>query len=152
MFTCRVFSCVVGRGCLLWPVCSLGKILLAVALLHFVLQSQVCLLLQVSLDFLLLSSGYSNFPRGVVTKLGHKSIPLEKHVQQSIVKHWDMLFPACGDVYTGSHSLWGAACFLHEWECVWVLLCISYNRVSYWSNENRFWYSEWFLTYFSVEI
>ena len=22
---CRVFSCVVGRGCLLWPVCSLGK-------------------------------------------------------------------------------------------------------------------------------
>ena len=26
---CRVFSCVVGRGCLLWPVCSLGKTLLA---------------------------------------------------------------------------------------------------------------------------
>ena len=24
---CRVFSCVVGRGCLLWPVCSLGKTL-----------------------------------------------------------------------------------------------------------------------------
>ena len=30
----RVFSCVVGRGCLLWPVCSLGKTLLAFALLH----------------------------------------------------------------------------------------------------------------------
>ena len=27
MSMCRVFSCVVGRGCLLWPVCSLGKIL-----------------------------------------------------------------------------------------------------------------------------
>ena len=26
---CAVFSCVVGRGCLLWPVCSLGKTLLA---------------------------------------------------------------------------------------------------------------------------
>ena len=25
MSMCRVFSCVVGRGCLLWPVCSLAK-------------------------------------------------------------------------------------------------------------------------------
>ena len=53
---CRVFSCVVGRGCLLWPVCSLGKTLLTFALLHFVLQGQICLLFQVSLDFLLLHS------------------------------------------------------------------------------------------------
>ena len=30
---CRVFSCVVRRGCLLWPVHSLGKTLLAFALL-----------------------------------------------------------------------------------------------------------------------
>ena len=56
MSMCRVFSCVVGRGCLLWPVCSFGKTLLAFALLHFVLQGQICLLLQVSLDFLLLHS------------------------------------------------------------------------------------------------
>ena len=56
MSTCRVFSCVVGRGCLLWPVHSLGKILLAFALLHFVLEGQICLLLQVFLDFLLLHS------------------------------------------------------------------------------------------------
>ena len=42
MSMCRVF-CVVGRGCLLWPVCSLGKILLAFALLHSVLQGQICL-------------------------------------------------------------------------------------------------------------
>ena len=46
----RVFSCVVGRGCLLWPVRSLGKTLLAFALLHSVLQGQMCLLLQVFLD------------------------------------------------------------------------------------------------------
>ena len=52
----RVISCVVGRGCWLWPVRSLGRILLAYALLHFVLQGQICLLLQVSLDFLLLHS------------------------------------------------------------------------------------------------
>ena len=53
----RFFSCVVGRGCLLWPVHSLGKTLLACALLHSVLQGQICLLLQVSLDFLLLQDG-----------------------------------------------------------------------------------------------
>ena len=52
MSMCQVFSCVVGRGCLLRPVCSLGKTLLAFALLHFAFQGQNCLLLQVSLDFL----------------------------------------------------------------------------------------------------
>ena len=54
MSMCRVFSCVVGRGCLLWPVSSLGKTLLVFALLHSVLQGQICLLHQVFLDFLLL--------------------------------------------------------------------------------------------------
>ena len=52
----RVFSCVVGQECFLWPVHSLGKTLLAFALLHSVLQRQICLLLQVFLDFLLLHS------------------------------------------------------------------------------------------------
>ena len=46
MSMCTVFPCVVGRGCLLWPVCSLGKTLLAFALMHSVLQGQICLLLQ----------------------------------------------------------------------------------------------------------
>ena len=58
MSMCRVFSCVVGRGCLLWPLCYLGQTLLAFALLHSVLQGQICLLLQVSLDFLLLHSSH----------------------------------------------------------------------------------------------
>ena len=31
MFMCKIFSCVVGRGCLLWQVCSFGKTLLAFA-------------------------------------------------------------------------------------------------------------------------
>ena len=56
MSVCRVFSCVIGRGYLLWPVCTLGRTLLAFALLHSVLQRQICLLLQVFLDFLLLHS------------------------------------------------------------------------------------------------
>ena len=33
---CRVIFCVVGKQCLLWPVCSLGKTLLTFVLLHFV--------------------------------------------------------------------------------------------------------------------
>ena len=53
---CRVFSCVVGRGCLLWWKCFLDQTLLAFALLHSVLQGQICQLLQVILDFLLLHS------------------------------------------------------------------------------------------------
>ena len=56
MSMCRVFSFVVGRGCLLWPVRSPDKTLLAFALLHSVLQGQICWLFQVSLDFLLLHS------------------------------------------------------------------------------------------------
>ena len=56
MSMCGVICCVVRRGCLLWPVCSLGKALLAFALLHSVLQGQTCLLFQVSLNFLLLHS------------------------------------------------------------------------------------------------
>ena len=35
MSTCRVFSCVVGRGFLLWPVHSFGKTVLAFYLLYF---------------------------------------------------------------------------------------------------------------------
>ena len=54
MSMCEVVSCVVEKGCLLWPVHSLGRIQLAFALLHFVLQGQTCLLFSVSLDFLLL--------------------------------------------------------------------------------------------------
>ena len=49
MSLCRVFSCVVGRGCLLWPVHFLGKTLLVFALFHSVFQGQICLLLQVFL-------------------------------------------------------------------------------------------------------
>ena len=59
MSMCGVFSCVVERGCLLRPVHSLDKTLKTLsvfALLHFLLQGQICLLLYISLDFLLLHS------------------------------------------------------------------------------------------------
>ena len=50
----RVICCV-GRGYLVW-LCILLATLLAFVLLHFVFQGQTGLLLQVSLDFLLLHS------------------------------------------------------------------------------------------------
>ena len=56
MSMCRVITCVVGKLVLLLPVCSLGKILLAFVLLHFVLQGQTCLLFQIFLNFILLHS------------------------------------------------------------------------------------------------
>ena len=56
MSMCRAFSCVVGRGCLLWPVHFLGKSLLVFAMLHSAFQGRICLLLHVFLDFLLLHS------------------------------------------------------------------------------------------------
>ena len=56
MSICRVISWVVGKGCLLWPACSLDKTLLVFALFHFVFQGQVCLLFWGSLDFLFLHS------------------------------------------------------------------------------------------------
>ena len=58
MSLCRVISCVVGRRFWQWQVHSLGKTLLVFALLQFSLQSQTCLLLYVSLDFLLLHSSF----------------------------------------------------------------------------------------------
>ena len=44
MSMCRVFSRVVGRGCLLWPERSLGKTPLAFVLLHSAFQGQIYLL------------------------------------------------------------------------------------------------------------
>ena len=60
MSMCKVFSCVVGRGCLLRPVHSLGKTLLSFALLHSIFQGQICLFFQMFLDFLLLHSSPYN--------------------------------------------------------------------------------------------
>ena len=50
---CRVLSCIVGKVYFLWLVGSLEKTLLDFAMFYFVLQSQACLLLQVSLAFLI---------------------------------------------------------------------------------------------------
>ena len=88
MFMCRVFSCVVGRGCLLWPVCSLGKILLF-TLLHSILQGQICLLFQVFLDFLLLHSSPLEWKGQLYWVLVRKGLEsLHKTIQRQLLQHY----------------------------------------------------------------
>ena len=89
MSMCRVFFCIVGRGCLLWPVCSLGKTLLAFALLHSVLQGQICLFLQVSLDFLLFHSSplwWKGHLFGVLVLKG--LVSLHRTIQLQLLQHY----------------------------------------------------------------
>ena len=74
---CVVFSCVVGRGYWLWRVHSLVRILLAFALLHCVLQGQICLLLQVFLNFLLL---YSSISQSLLKLMSIEWMMLSKHL------------------------------------------------------------------------
>ena len=100
MSMCRVFSCVVGRGCLLWPVCPLGKILLAFALLHFVLQGQICLLLQVSLDFVLLHSSPLWWKGHLFLVLILEGLIVEvMKFQLSYFKSWKMMLWKCCTQY-----------------------------------------------------
>ena len=89
MSMCRIFSCVFGRGCLLWPVHSLGKILLAFVLLHFVLQGQICLLLKVFLDFLLLHTSplwWNGHLFWVLILEG--LVGLHRTIQLQLLQHW----------------------------------------------------------------
>ena len=88
MSMCRVFSCVVGRRCLLWPVRSLGKTLLALPLLHFVLQGQICMLIQISLDFLIFHSS-SLWWKGYLFSISLLDVPLDVHrtVQLQLLQH-----------------------------------------------------------------
>ena len=89
MSMCRAFSCVVGRGCLLWPVHSPGKTLLAFALLHSVLQGQICLLLQVSLGLLLLHSSplwWKRHLSGVLILEG--LVDFRRTVQLQLLQHY----------------------------------------------------------------
>ena len=68
---------------------SLDKTLLVFALLHFVLQGQICLLLQVSLEFLLLHSipyNEKDIFCGVLVPEG--LVDLHRTVQLQFVQHY----------------------------------------------------------------
>ena len=120
MSMCRVFSCIVGRGCLLWPLRSLGTTLLAFALLHSVLQSQIFPLLQVFLDFLLLHSSpiqWKGHLFGVLVLEG--LVGLHRTIQLQLLQHyWHRLgLPWYRMVCLGNEQ----RSFCHFWDCTQVL-------------------------------
>ena len=119
---CRVISCVAERRCLLWTLHSLGNTLLAYTLLHFVLQGQTCLLLQVFLDFLLLHSSplwwKGHFFRMLILE---GLVGLHRTIQLWLLQH-----------YWSGHRLgllwyWKVCLgnkqrsFCHFWDCIQVL-------------------------------
>ena len=122
MSMCRVFSCVVGRGCLLIPVCSLCKTVLAFALLNSVLQGQICLLPQVFLDFLILHSSLLYWKGHLFWVLVLKGlVGLHRTIQlQLLQRYWlghRLGLPWYWMVCLGNEQ----RSFCHFWDCIQVL-------------------------------
>ena len=77
------------RGCLLWPVCSLDRTLLAFVLLHSVFQGQICLLRQVFFDFLLLHSSPLYWKGHLFWVLVLKGlVGLHRTIQLQLLQHY----------------------------------------------------------------
>ena len=140
MSMCRVFSCVVGRGCWLWAVGSLGKILLAFALLHFVVKDQACLLHQISLDFLLLYSSplwWKGHLFGVLVLEG--LIDLHKTVQIQLLQHYwsghrlGLLWHWMVCLVNKQRSFW------HFWDCTQRLHFRLFCWLFLFSFSSQFW-------------
>ena len=154
----RVFSCVVGRGCLLWPVCSLSKTVLAFSLLHFVLQGQTCLLLQVSLDFLLLHSNpchEKDIFFGVLVLEG--LVGLHRAVQLQFFWHWTQVCHIAGRFFTiwatreASINLAFQQSFLQWWKRFIFLLSnmVATSHCGYWALEMQLvWFTNGILVFF----
>ena len=122
MSRCRVFSCVVGRWCLLWPVRSLGKTLSAFSLLYFVLQGQICLLLEVSLGFLLLHSSPCDEENIFVLVL-QGITGLRGAVQPQLLRHcWLGLSEHFGKICSGLSAL-RVFQFEKSSSLKWLFLC-----------------------------
>ena len=122
MFMFRVFPCVVGRGCLLLPVCSLWKTLLAFALLHSVLQGQMCLLLQVFLDFLFLHSSRLWWKRHLCwVFILEGLVGLQRTIQLQLLQHYWLAhrlgFPWYWMVYLGDEP----RSLCRFWDCIQLL-------------------------------
>ena len=119
---CVVFSCVVGRWCLLWPVHSLGKTLLVFALLHSVFQGQICPLLQVFLDFLLFQSSPLWWKGHLFWVLVLEGlIDLHRTVQLQLLQHY-WLGHRLGVLWYWMVCLGNEQRpFCHLWDCTQVL-------------------------------
>ena len=117
-----IISYVFGRGCLLWPVCSLGKTLLAFGLLHSVLQGQIYLLFQVFLDFLLLHSSPLQWKGHLFWLLVLEGlVGLHRIIQPQLLQHY-WLGHRLGLLWYWMVCLGNEQrSFCHFWDCIQVL-------------------------------
>ena len=81
MSLCGVISCFVGRLCLLWPVHSLGKTLLAFAMIHFVLQFTINLTIE---PVTWVNSSQKSTKEGVK----HPHLPLKQLIGLKLYWEW----------------------------------------------------------------
>ena len=101
---------------------SLGRTLLASTLLHFLLQGQIFLLLQVFLDFLLLHSSPLQWKEHLFGVLVLKGlIGLHRTVQHQLLQHYwlehRLGLPWCWMVCLGNEQ----RPFCRFWDCIQVL-------------------------------
>ena len=120
MSMCKIFSCVIGKECLLWSVRSLGKTLLAFALFHFVLQGQIGLLLQVFLYLPLLHPSPLWWKGYLFWVLVLGLIGLHRTIQLHLQHYW--LVHRLGLLWYWMACLGNEQrSFCHFWDCTQVL-------------------------------
>ena len=118
---CVEFSLVLLEESVWYDQCILGKTLLAFDMLHFVLQGQICLLLQVSLDFLFLNQSLVMKRTSLLGVSSRGLLGLHRTVQLQLPQH-----------YLSGHSLgllwYWMVCLVKEqrsfclfWDCIQVL-------------------------------
>ena len=95
-----VESSVVGRRCLLWPVHSLGKTLLAFDLLNFVFQGQIFLL------FSYLLTSYFSFPSPIMKRASFWGVRSRSSCKSS----WNLSTSASSALLVGAHT-WNTVIF-----------------------------------------
>ena len=120
-YSCVVISYIVGKGCLLWPIYSLDQTLLVFALLHFVLQGQTCLLLHVSLDFLLLRCNPLWWKGHLFLVLVLENLEgLHRTIQLSFfsISRWGIIVDYCDFEWFALEMNRGHS---HFWDCTQVL-------------------------------
>ena len=113
---CVVFSCAVGRGCLLWPMYSLVKTLLAFDQLPFVFQGQIWPLLPTfafQSPIMKRTSVWGVSSRSLVGL--HRTIAFQLLQHYSLGHRPELLWYWMAFLGNEQRS------FCHFWDCIWVL-------------------------------
>ena len=123
MSTCTVISCAVGKGCCLWPVCSLDKTLLALPCFILYCKAKLNLLL-LSISWLLTFAFQSLMMKKDIFFLAfvlEGLVGLHRTIQIQLLQHrWlghRLGLLLCWMVCLGNES----RSLCHFWDCIQVL-------------------------------